>query len=109
VCQINIFLTKSVENSWRCFKDFLTKVWKSHIYGLTMEVSTVNYPGFVFCKFSLIQFVSRGFVLSNGIKHCYIATMRKMLNNFVWALLLRYQLVALFTIYQWECDLALSI
>jgi hypothetical protein len=30
----------------RIFKYFLIKVWKGHIYGLAMEVSTVNYPGF---------------------------------------------------------------
>jgi hypothetical protein len=48
-----------------------------------MEVSTVNLPGFVFSKLRLLQSASRGFVLSNGIKHCYIAAMRKMLNNFV--------------------------
>jgi hypothetical protein len=52
----------------------------------------VNFPGFVFSKLSLLQLASRGFVLSNGIKHSYIAAIRKMLNNFVWALLVRYQL-----------------
>jgi hypothetical protein len=82
-------------------------------YGLTMEVSTVNFPGFVFSKLSWLQLAIRGFVLSNGIKNCYIASMRKMLNNFVWALskvsagcpVLSY----LFTICQLECDLALYV
>jgi hypothetical protein len=39
------------------------------------------FPGFVFSKLSLLQLASRSFVLSNGIKHCYIATVRKILNN----------------------------
>jgi hypothetical protein len=58
-----------------------------------MEASTVNFPGFVFSK---LRLASRGFVLSNGIKHCYIAAVTKMLNNFVWVLLVRYQLIALY-------------
>jgi hypothetical protein len=57
-----------------------------------MEVSTGNIPGFVFSKLSLLQLASQSFVLSNGKKHCYIATMRKMLNNIAWVLLARHQL-----------------
>jgi hypothetical protein len=62
-----------------------------------MEVSTVNFPGFVLSK--LITISKPGlctFQWHNAIKHCYIAAVRKMLNYFVWALLVRYQLVALY-------------
>jgi hypothetical protein len=72
--------SKSVENVFLAiFLTFSDKCLKmTYIYGLTMELSTVNFPGFVFSKLSLLQLSNRVIALSNGIKLSYITTMRKI-------------------------------
>jgi hypothetical protein len=83
-------------------KNFLIKIQKGHSHGLTMEVSMVNYCVYI-SKLSLLQLASRGFVASNGIKHCYIATVRKMLSN------CRYPPIVLFAMFVYNLPMIRAI
>jgi hypothetical protein len=76
-------LSKSVENS--IFGD-LKKLSDQSLERTYLWTHYGSISWVCVSKLSLLQLASRGLVLYNGIKHCHIATMRKMLKTTLFGL-----------------------